>query len=85
MLATATWLRPEDIVVNVGVNIGKITLNAAYWFGQFRRVLVIESPPRIYRYLTETISELRPQKPKQSGHDALRCREIIERRDFQCL
>ena len=45
------WLRPGDIAIDVGANIGMMTLVAARRVGPEGLVLACEPHPRIYRYL----------------------------------
>jgi FkbM family methyltransferase len=45
------YLRSGDVVVDVGANIGELTLQAATSVGQSGYVIAIEAHPRIFKYL----------------------------------
>ena len=49
------YLRPGDIVVDVGANIGSTALAASIIVGQKGQVFAIEAHPRIFRYLVENV------------------------------
>jgi FkbM family methyltransferase len=45
------YLRPGDVVVDVGANIGNLTLQAAKCVGDTGRVIAVEAHPRTFTYL----------------------------------
>lgn len=45
------YLRPNDVVVDVGANIGFFTLMSSILVGKYAKVYAIEPHPRIYKYL----------------------------------
>jgi FkbM family methyltransferase len=49
------FLRPGDIAVDVGANIGSLTLTAASVVGNSGRVFAVEAHPLIYKYLTGNV------------------------------
>ncbi len=49
------YLRPGDTVIDVGANIGAITLAAAQVVGETGRVVAIEAHPRTFAYLRENV------------------------------
>ena len=50
------YLRPGDVVIDVGANVGLTTLAAARAVGDSGRVIAIEPHPRIFRYLRENVA-----------------------------
>lgn len=48
-------LRPKDIVVDVGANIGIVSLAAASLVGESGRVIAFEPNPHVFKYLTKNI------------------------------
>jgi FkbM family methyltransferase len=46
-----SYLRPGDVVIDVGANIGDLTLQASFAVGQSGTVIAIEAHPRIFQYL----------------------------------
>lgn len=53
--AFAQILRPGDVVVDVGANIGTLSLCASALVGDTGRVIAIEPHPRIFKYLRKNI------------------------------
>jgi FkbM family methyltransferase len=49
------YIRPGDIVIDVGANIGELTLQASVAVGQTGMVIAIEAHPRIFKYLVGNI------------------------------
>jgi hypothetical protein len=47
----ASYIKKGDTIIDVGANIGRITLAAACAVGHTGTVLAFEANPRIYRYL----------------------------------
>ena len=47
----ASYLKEGDTIIDVGANIGRTTLAAAYAVGDTGKVFAFEPNPRIYRYL----------------------------------
>ena len=45
------YLRPGDAVIDVGANIGQLTVQAAVTVGPSGKVVAIEAHPKIFRYL----------------------------------
>lgn len=52
----ATILRPGDQVIDVGANVGDLTLHASSLVGPQGRVYAIEPHPRTFRFLQENVS-----------------------------
>jgi len=50
------YLRPNDVVIDVGANIGFFTLISSMLVGKYGRVYAIEAHPRIYKYLQGNIA-----------------------------
>lgn len=50
-----TYLRAGDTVIDVGANIGLLTLTAAYSVGRNGRVYTFEALPEMYKYLISNI------------------------------
>ena len=48
-------LRPKDTVIDVGANIGTISLTAAAIVGEKGLVMAFEPNPRVFKYLVENI------------------------------
>jgi FkbM family methyltransferase len=48
-------LRPNDTVIDVGANIGSVTLAAASLVGQQGRIIAFEPNPRVFKYLRKNI------------------------------
>jgi FkbM family methyltransferase len=55
-LLLKTYLRPGDVVVDVGANIGTVTLTASALVGETGRVFAIEPQPRIFGFLEQNIA-----------------------------
>ena len=51
-----SYLRPGDVVVDVGANIGTETLTASALVGETGRVFAIEPQPRIFSFLQQNIA-----------------------------
>jgi FkbM family methyltransferase len=49
------FLRPDDTVVDVGANIGLVTLTAAKLVGAAGRVVAVEPHPRTFAYLCDNV------------------------------
>ncbi len=54
-LLLAAYLRPGDVVVDVGSNVGTHALAAAQWVGEQGSVFAIEPHPRIFWYLQANV------------------------------
>ncbi len=54
-LLLAAYLRPGEVVVDVGSNIGTHALAAAHWVGEGGTVVAIEPHPRIFSYLQANV------------------------------
>jgi len=50
------YLRPGDVVIDVGANVGLTTLAAAKAVGDSGRVIAVEPHPRIFRYLQNNLA-----------------------------
>src|SRR4051812_14217039 len=55
MLFLQNVLKPRDIVVDVGANVGFLTLSSAIRVGSSGKVIAIEPQPRIHGYLEEHV------------------------------
>jgi len=64
----AAYLRPGDTVVDVGANIGALTLLAASLVGPAGRVVAFEAHPRIFRYLEANL--------RMNGASAVQARNV---------
>jgi FkbM family methyltransferase len=53
------WLRPGDVVVDIGANIGTTVLPASTVIGSEGRLLAVEAHPRLLRYLVANLSDNR--------------------------
>ena len=49
------FLRPDDLVVDVGANVGLVTLTAATLVGAAGRVVAVEPHPRTFEYLRDNV------------------------------
>ena len=49
------YLRPGDVVIDVGANIGTVTLDSAFIVGESGKVFAIEAHPRTFNFLTKNI------------------------------
>jgi FkbM family methyltransferase len=50
------YLRPGDMVIDVGANIGALTLQASIIAGQSGTVIAVEPHPRIFQYLMKNVN-----------------------------
>jgi FkbM family methyltransferase len=51
-----SYLRPNDVVIDVGANIGFFTLISSILVGKYGKVYAIEAHPRTYKYLQGNIA-----------------------------
>ena len=64
------YLRPGDTVIDVGANIGQLTLTAAVAVGPAGKVLAIEPHPEIFGYLCRNVA-LNGAKNTQTSNNAI--------------
>jgi FkbM family methyltransferase len=49
------WLRPDDVLVDCGANVGLLTIVAAQQVGPAGRVYAVEAHPKIFRFLHSNV------------------------------